>query len=216
MIKALMVDVDGVLVEGRPEDGKDWQTSLEDDLAISSEVLNREFFTPYWEEIIVGRAALMHHLVPVLQKIAPHVVAEQFVTYWFEHDSRVFTPMLQELSSIRSTGVRIYLMTNQEHMRAAYLMEDLGLDRHVDGIFYSARMGVKKPAMEFFTHVRATVGLRGEELLLIDDSQDNIEAALKAGWQALHWTRHSDPAVLRRLCSLQTGTASGWHEPDHS
>jgi FMN phosphatase YigB (HAD superfamily) len=30
-------------------------------------------------------------------------------------------------------------------------------------------------------------------MLLIDDSRQNIEAAQKAGWQALHWTKHSSP-----------------------
>jgi len=31
--------------------------------------------------------------------------------------------------------------------------------------------------------ISAGVGLWGEEMLLIDDSQRNIEVALKAGWQ---------------------------------
>jgi putative hydrolase of the HAD superfamily len=95
----------------------------------------------------------------------------------------------------------VYLATNQEHLRAAYLMEKLGLAEHVDGIFYSARLGAKKPDMEFFAKVQAAVGLCGEEMLLIDDSRQNIEAALKAGWQALHWTKHSSPNIVRSLCT---------------
>jgi putative hydrolase of the HAD superfamily len=78
-------------------------------------------------------------------------------------------------------------------------MEDLGLGEQVDGIFYSARLGARKPDLEFFAKVQAAVGLRGEEMLLIDDSRQNIEAAVKAGWQALHWTRHSSPDVVRSL-----------------
>ncbi len=80
-------------------------------------------------------------------------------------------------------------------------MEKLGLAEHVDGIFYSARLGAKKPDMEFFAKVQAAVGLCGEEVLLIDDSRQNIEAALKAGWQALHWTKHSSPNIVRSLCT---------------
>jgi putative hydrolase of the HAD superfamily len=94
----------------------------------------------------------------------------------------------------------VYLATNQEHLRAAYLMEKLGLAEHVDGIFYSAHLGAKKPDMEFFAKVQAAVGLCGEEMLLIDDSCQNIEAALKAGWQALHWTKHTLPNIVRSLC----------------
>ena len=200
-IKALMVDVDGVLVDGRPEDGRHWQTSIEEDLGFTSDALHHQFFTPYWENIVLGRAGLMEHLTTALQKIAPHVSPAQFVSYWFEKDSRLVSPILAELSLLRSAGIRVYLATNQEHQRAAYLMEKLGLADHVDGIFYSARLGAKKPDVQFFAKVQAAVPLCGEEILLVDDSRQNIEAALKAGWQALHWTQDSSPDIVRRLCT---------------
>ncbi len=184
-----MVDVDGVLVDGRPEDGRHWHTSIEEDLGFTADALHEQFFAPYWENIVVGRAGLMEQLTTALPKIAPHVSPAQFVSYWFERDSRLVAPLLTALSFVRAAGIRVYLATNQEHLRAAYLMEQLGLAEHVDGIFYSARLGAKKPDMEFFAKVQAAVGLRGEELLLIDDSRQNVEAAQKAGWQALHWAK---------------------------
>lgn len=200
-IKALMVDVDGVLVDGRPEDGRHWHTSVEEDLGFTSDALHEQFFAPYWENIVLGRAGLMEHLMPALQKIAPHVSPAEFVSYWFERDSRLVSPFLAELSLFRSAGIRVYLATNQEHLRAAYLMEKLGLAEHVDGIFYSARLGAKKPDVKFFAKVQAAVGLCGEEMLLVDDSRQNVEAALKAGWQALHWTKQSSPHSVRRFCT---------------
>ncbi|SOD04035.1 putative hydrolase of the HAD superfamily [bacterium JGI 053] len=139
----------------------------------------------------------MEHLAAALQKIAPHVSPAELVAYWFKRDSRLVAPVLAELSFARSAGIRVYLATNQEHLRAAYLMETLGLAEQVDGIFYSARLGARKPDLQFFARVRAAVGLRGDEMLLIDDSRQNIEAARRAGWQALHWTRHSSPGIVR-------------------
>jgi putative hydrolase of the HAD superfamily len=200
-VKALMLDVDGVLVDGRPEDGRHWQTSVEEDLGFTSDALHEQFFAPYWENIVLGRAGLMEHLTTALQKIAPHVSPAEFASYWFERDSRLVSPFLAELSLVRSAGIHVYLATNQEHLRAAYLMEKLGLAEHVDGIFYSARLGARKPDREFFARVQAAVGLRGEEMLLVDDSRQNVEAALKAGWQALHWTKHSSPDIVRSLCT---------------
>jgi putative hydrolase of the HAD superfamily len=196
-----MVDVDGVLVDGRPEDGRHWHTSMEEDLGFTSVALHEQFFAPYWENIVLGRAGLMEHLTTALQKLAPHVSPAEFVSYWFEKDSRLDSPFLAELSLARSAGTRVYLATNQEHLRAAYLMEKLGLAEHVDGIFYSARLGAKKPDVEFFAKVQAAVGLRGEEILLVDDSRQNVDAALEAGWQAFHWTKHSSPDNVRRLCT---------------
>ena len=196
-----MVDVDGVLVDGRPEDGRCWHASLQEDLGFTAEILHEQFFAPYWENVVLGRVGLMEHVTTALQKIAPDISPATFVSYWFEHDSRLVAPLLQQLSLLRSAGMRVYLATNQEHLRAAYLMETLGLGGHVDGIFYSARLGAKKPDMEFFAKVQAAIGLRREELLLIDDSSRNTEAALRAGWQALHWTNHTSPDTVRNLCT---------------
>ena len=196
-IKALVVDVDGVLVDGRPEDGRHWQTSIADDLGIDAATLHEQFFVPYWEDIVLGRAGLMEQLTTALPRFAPHVNPATFISYWFERDSRVVTPLLSELSSARAMGVRVYLATNQEHLRAAFLMDDLGLAQHVDGMFYSARLGVKKPAPEFFAKVQSAIELKAADILLVDDSSQNTEAALKAGWQALHWTAQRSPEILR-------------------
>lgn len=188
-----MVDVDGVLIDGRPEDGRHWQTSIEEDLGLTEDALREHFFAPHWENIVLGRAALMECLTPALQKAAPHLRPDAFVSYWLQRDSRIVAPLLQEIASIRASGIRVYLATNQEHVRARYLMEELGLAAHVDGIFYSAQLGAKKPDRDFFSKVEAAVGLRGEEIILIDDSRQNVDAATNAGWRALHWTSDSSP-----------------------
>lgn len=206
-MKALMVDVDGVLVDGRPEDGRHWQTSIADDLGLDADLLQEHFFAPYWEDIVIGRIGLMQPLTAALRQIAPHLTAAAFVDYWFERDSRVIAPLLHELSSARSRGMRVYLATNQEHLRAAYLMDALGLSQHVDGIFYSARLGVKKPDVEFFAKAQSAAGLNAEEILLIDDSVQNVEAAREAGWHARHWTRDSTPHMLRDYPADRCATA---------
>jgi putative hydrolase of the HAD superfamily len=140
-------------------------------------------------------------LTTALQNIAPHVSPSAFLNYWFERDSRLDAALLPELSLLRGRGVPVYLATNQEHLRAAYLMDSLALAQHVDGMFYSAGLGAKKPDAEFFARVQAAVALPGDAILLIDDSLQNVEAASKAGWQAFHWTTDSAPAILRSLCA---------------
>jgi putative hydrolase of the HAD superfamily len=201
-IRALMLDVDGVLVDGRPEDGRHWQTSMEADLGLSPAALREHFFAPHWDDIVTGRVGLMAPLHAALRRIAPHVSAAAFVAYWFARDARLVAPLLPELAAVRASGTRVYLATNQEHLRAAYLMETLGLAAHVDGMLHSARVGAAKPHPAFFARVRAAVGLRGDELLLVDDTERNVVAARAAGWRALHWTPDTAPEALRRACGL--------------
>jgi putative hydrolase of the HAD superfamily len=123
----------------------------------------------------------------------------EFLAYWLKKDSRLSAPLQHQLAAIRSRGTQVYLATNQEHVRAAYLMNELRLAETVDGIFYSARLGAKKPDADFFFKVQAATGLAGEEILLIDDSLPNVVAAQKAGWRALHWTSDSSPSLLSNL-----------------
>lgn len=199
-IKALMVDVDGVLVDGRPEDGLHWQAGIEHDLGFPPDTLHEALFAPHWEDIITGRAGLMERLEEALQKIAPEMNPETLLAYWFTKDSRVSEALLTALDRIRAAGVRVYLATNQEHLRAAFLMEELELAEHVDGIFYSAQLGVRKPDEDFFAKVQQAVALHGAEILLVDDSDQNVAVARRAGWQVLHWTKESSPEHVRTAC----------------
>ncbi len=78
-MKVLMVDVDGVLIHGRPVDGLPLFTYLERDLGLRVDLLQQEFFQTYWRDIIIGREALEPRLAGVLAKIAPHLSAETLI-----------------------------------------------------------------------------------------------------------------------------------------
>ena len=187
MIGALMVDVDGVVVCGRPSDGRPWAATIEADLGLTVAELQREFFLPYWNEIVIGRQGLAEHLAPVLARIAPHLSLDDFIAYWFENDARLNIELLDELRIHRDAGTKAYLATNQEHLRAAHLIDRLGLDRHFDGIYYSAALGCRKPDQAFFERVAALSGFTPEQLLLIDDTLANVVTARAAGWKAIEW-----------------------------
>jgi putative hydrolase of the HAD superfamily len=186
--KAIMVDVDGVLIRGRPDDGRHWSTSLEADLGISAEDLHREFFDVHWDEIIIGRAMLTDRLSLALQMIAPRLTADQLINYWFARDRRLDENLLRDLIQLRSSGFQLHLATNQEHLRAKYLLDELGLAEHFDSIQYSAQIGARKPEPEFFRAAASRTGLSPDEILLVDDTAENVEGANVAGWRAVLWT----------------------------
>lgn len=188
MTRALLVDVDGVLIRGRPADGRAWSAELEADLGLRAEDLQRAFFQPHWDEIVIGRAALADRLAPVLAAIAPHLTAQRLIDYWFSQDAKVDEALLAELGALRGRGVPVHLATNQDHLRADYLMRVVGLSDHVDGIHYSADLGCRKPDAAFFRQVSARLRRAPPDLLLIDDVVENVRGAQAAGWAAIHWT----------------------------
>lgn len=186
--KVVLMDVDGVLVSGRPTDGRHLFAELEADLGLSPDRLRETFFTPYWEAIVTGREGLTERLAPVLAAIAPKIPAERLIAYWFENDSRVDHAVLSVVKRYRERGVPVFLATNQEHLRADYLMRTVGLGAHVDGIIYSAALGYRKPDAQFFERAAAVAGAAPEDIVLVDDTPANVEAARRNWWHAVHWT----------------------------
>jgi putative hydrolase of the HAD superfamily len=188
MTFCLMLDVDGVLVSGRPWDGLPWVTDIEIDLGIPPELLDVSFFAPHWEKIVTGEANLAEVLKASLQEISSPLSPQELMDYWFSRDSRIAEEILEDCEVLRELGIPVFLATNQEHLRARYLMDDLGLGRHVDGIMYSAELAAKKPERAFFEAVTARTGFAPEHHVLVDDTLANVDGALAFGWQGLHWS----------------------------
>ncbi|MGX5735477.1 HAD family hydrolase [Bosea thiooxidans] len=180
-----MIDVDGVLIVNPDPQG--WSANLERDLGISKDSLQAEFFAPHWPDIVSGRADLYSRLVPVLEKIGKGVRADTLVQYWFEQDSHVNHDLLNQLITLRATGLELHLATVQEHERARYLWHTLGFERHFVAIHYAAALGATKPAQGFFEAIELRTGFQPRDLFFIDDSPRNVEAAIARGWCAAVW-----------------------------
>ncbi|MEG6508193.1 HAD-IA family hydrolase [Methyloligella sp. 2.7D] len=188
MQRCLMLDVDGVVVNGRPEDGKSWATDIERDLGIAPDRLREIFFEPHWPDIVIGRTPLLEALEACLPALSASVTAQDFIAYWFAKDSALDDAVLADCAELRARGMRIFLATNQEHLRARHLMEQLGLRDHVDGMIYSAAVAARKPSRAFFDAAAAHSGAAPENIVLIDDTKANVDAARETGWQAAHWS----------------------------
>jgi putative hydrolase of the HAD superfamily len=91
------------------------------------------------------------------------------------------------VTALREQGVRCYLATNQSEHRGRYMAQNLGYECLLDGAFWSYELGVAKPDPSYFSTILERLVLPGEEVLLIDDSTRNVEAARTVGLRAVHW-----------------------------
>jgi len=85
---------------------------------------------------------------------------------------------------VRSAGLPLALASNFDErlLGLTPVVEPLTLADHV---FASSELGWRKPARQFFQVIEERLGLRPEELLLVgDDPELDVAAALRAGWQA--------------------------------
>lgn len=200
-LKALMVDVDGVVII-KPN-GRRWDWNLEADLGLNAEDLQQGFFAPHFQDVLLGHADLYERLAPVLADIAPHIRPRQLVEYWFAQDGHLNSVLLDDLASVRAGGVEVHLATLQEHHRARHLWWELRLSERFDAIHYAADLGCGKPDPTFFRAIEARTGFKPAEMLLLDDLTDNVKAAVDCGWAAALWDGTARLADVLRTVGVE-------------
>ena len=80
---------------------------------------------------------------------------------------------------------KIFLLSNTNNIHLEHINNVImsstaatrALDSYFHGVYYSHRMGMRKPEPEIFLEVLADNGLNAEETLFLDDNMDNIHGA---------------------------------------
>ncbi len=200
-----------MIIEGwhaKPERRKPWDTTLEQDLGISREGLRLALFSPpkpgaepRISACARGETDLKDTLAVLLPDLGYAGSIDAFVGYWFRKDSNLNQDVLDIVKSLgQCEDVELYLATSQEHHRAAYLWNDLGLKNLFDDIFYSARLGALKDNTDFFARINAQLEIASSERpLFFDDTDEVVATARKAGWDAHVFDRIEDLAQNPRL-----------------
>lgn len=188
----LVLDCDGVVLTGHPGGGR-WDQHIARDFGLTPERLQAHFFQPHWPSIGTGRADLFEVLERVWPQLECRGDAKSFVDYWFANDSAMDERVLAQVDAWRAAGRKAYLGTTQEHHRARYLWQTLGLKTRFDGMLYSAELGAKKPDAAFYAAAQARLPVRdASEVIFLDDLIGNVEAARAHGWRAHHFQTTED------------------------
>lgn len=99
------------------------------------------------------------------------------------------------LKKIRSQ-YRTFLLSNTNEIHIDFFVKGIekSFGRNVlpemfEKIYYSHTVQMRKPHVEIYQHVLKDAGLTGSETIFIDDLEENIVAARKAGILAYHLTQ---------------------------
>ncbi len=202
-VRVLALDVDGVVLGDGVRLG--WARAAEHHLGISEDVLQQRFFRPHWYEAAVGRRSLQDKFAGVIATEGFAFSADDIIRLWLKDDVRhVNTDAIHEaLAWQREFDERLVLATNQEAVRAAHIWDGVGLRAHFDRMLVSCELGATKPDAEFFTAADQMLDIeRPDEVLLIDDRPNNVEAARYHGWQAVYASGESEAvAAIQELVS---------------
>jgi putative hydrolase of the HAD superfamily len=206
--RAVIFDVDGVLVHGyhaRPELTRRWNENLLADLGVDPDRFTQEFiFDIFIKQVVVGKMSLVEALDRRLPSLGFKGSPMIFIDYWLTHDSELNHPLLDIVRVLKKRDdLRLYIATNQDHTRALWLWQSMGLGSLFEDIFYSARIGIRKPERGFFDFVDQRIGPQSEPPLFFDDTPRVVEGARAAGWEAVLFNTVDDflahPWIAARL-----------------
>ncbi|WP_375452022.1 HAD family hydrolase [uncultured Devosia sp.] len=208
MTRAVFFDVDGVLVHGyhaNPTRIRAWDTNMLADMGIDPDKFRQDFvFDIFIKKVIIGETSLIEALERRLPALGYRGSPMAFAQYWLTMDSVLNQPLLDIVRRLKQSGdCRLYIATNQEHLRASWLWGHLGLSELFEDIFYSARIGVQKPDRKYFDFIEHRIGPQSEAPLFFDDSPRVIAGALAHGWEAVQFETVDDcanhPWIAKRL-----------------
>lgn len=196
-MRSILFDVDGVVIHSLfhqdPTRQRVWSQHIEMDFGISRDSFN-EFFRLNYAEIVTGKTSIVTAMDAFLPTIgADHINSLDLLEYWFKNDTPVNRQLLDGIKQLKQKAdVKVYLATNQEHLRAFYLWHDLKLSHIFDDMFYAARLGAAKPDPSFFQKVDHLLGPQSEAPLFFDDGQKNVDAGIAQGWDSVLFETEAD------------------------
>lgn len=108
-------------------------------------------------------------------------------TRWIESISGPIRPTVEILDALRQAGYTLYGLSNwsvEKFQVARHKFEFFGW---FESILLSGEVKLVKPDPRIFTLLLNRIGRRAQECLLIDDSEQNIAAARRLGFQTIHF-----------------------------
>lgn len=201
-MKAFVFDVVGTLVEPWPRVSRAYAIAGHRHGVELAEDLITKRFSVAWQRqesidaagspaFATSRAREMARWRGIVEDVFAHVPASDaiFADLW-DHFARPesWRPLpegVRLIEDAKRSGAVVALASNFDErlLEIARVVEPLTLADHV---FASSELGWRKPAPEFFRAVERRLGRAADELVLIgDDPALDIEAARRAGWQAV-------------------------------
>lgn len=181
MIKALLVDGDGIVLKPRDkyfsdrlrEDGYDFPKDKE-----------KEFFKEVYPDIRLGKKDLKEEVSKYIKDWNWDKSADELLDYWFSYENQLDQEVVDKLQELRQKGIKVYLASDHSKYRANDLWENVGLKEYFDGHFFSCHLGVTKEDKEFYQKVMEELDLGPDEIMFLDDEDENVETARKVGLKA--------------------------------
>jgi beta-phosphoglucomutase len=180
MIKAVLFDMDGVLI-----DAKEWHyEALNDVLDLFGMAIDRDAHLSTYDGLPTRRKLQMltaargfpaglHELVNGLKQGRTAEIAMQRCRPVFHH--------LYALSSLKRDGMKLGVCSNSVRQSVELMMRLSRLEPYLDTIVSNEDVSMPKPDPEMYLKGMQELGVTPEETLILEDNEHGIAAARASG-----------------------------------
>jgi len=179
-IGALVVDLGGVAARFRPDRRL---TALASATGLDERVIHERLFASGFDaRCETGELTSEETMSAALAALDEMIAADVLTELW----ALAFEPIDEVLDHVRSATARCVLLTNNGPLLGACLAGPLrALAAAFDDVVCSWQLRAVKPDPRAFERAADLLRMRPEQLVLLDDSVVNVEAALLLGWHAV-------------------------------
>lgn len=179
-IKAVIFDMDGVLIEA-----KDWHyEALNKALSLFGYTITREEHLTAYDglptkvklQFLTEQKALPKALHGLINEMKQQYTSSMILQYCRPRFNHEFA-----LAKLKSEGYKIAVCSNSIRNTIDLMMEKAALAQYLEFTISNEDVKKAKPDPEIYNKAIARLGLSPEEVLVVEDNKNGIQAALAAG-----------------------------------
>lgn len=151
-----------------------------------------EVCSPSWH-LELDRGRSFRDGVDLLLNEFPHYrkLIESYAQEWPMMFAGPIESTVAQLHALHERGIRIHALSNYPPQQIRFLYERFEFMSLFHTVVISGLLCVIKPDREMFRRLLSTIG--AQTCVFIDDSEENVAAALESGIEAIHFTREAGP-----------------------
>ena len=180
MIKAVIFDMDGVLIEA-----KDWHyEALNKALSLFGFEISRYDHLVTFDGLPTSRKLEMLTVERGLPRSLHAFINEMKQQYTMDYVYTCCKPRFVHqyaLSHLKADGYRLALASNSIRRTIELMIEKAGLTEYMEFMLSNQDVVKAKPDPEIYLTAIQRLGLKPEECLICEDNQNGIQAALASG-----------------------------------
>lgn len=181
---ALALDLGGVVYRAWPDDALYARHAPA--FGCSAEALRRRLWDgPHWAAAELGEITMddCHARAAAAFGVRPRRVRDLVFEAFAAHPDE---DLALYVGGLRQRGVKIAALTNNPSPEADLLARP-ELARLFDLAISSADVRAAKPDPAVYRHAEARLGIAPHQIVFVDDTLANVEAARRLGWRAIHF-----------------------------